>query len=76
MPMLACTHFVSWVVPVEGGKHQCQYCREIVAKKEITPKFEDLGAEYQAKWDAHEKGEAPAAAPPPGAQAAAPAKPA
>lgn len=79
MPMLACTHFVSWVIPVEGGKHQCQYCREIVTKKEITPKFEDLGAEYQKKWDAHEKGEAAAAtatAPASGAPATAPAKPA
>ena len=62
MPMLACSHFVSWVVPVEAGKHQCMYCREIVAKKEIYPKFEDLGPDFQKRWDAHEKGEsAPAA---------------
>jgi hypothetical protein len=65
MPMLACTHYVSWVVPAEGGKHQCLYCREMVAKKEIFPKFEDLGADYQKKWDAHEKGETAAAAPKP-----------
>lgn len=56
MPMLACTHFVSWVVPVEGGKHQCVYCHATVAKKDIYPKFDDLGPAYQQKWDAHEKG--------------------
>lgn len=56
--MLACTHFVSWVKPVEGGKHQCLYCRERVTKKDIYPKFEDLGPDFQRRWDAHEKGEA------------------
>ena len=62
MPMLTCMHHVSWVKPIEGGKHQCQYCREEVAKKEIYPKWEELGATFQAKWDRHEKGEAPEAA--------------
>jgi hypothetical protein len=57
MAMLACTHHVSWVVPVDGGKHQCLYCREIVTKKDVYPKFEELGADYQARWDRHEKGE-------------------
>jgi hypothetical protein len=57
MPMLACVHHVSWVVPTEGGKHTCVYCKEIVTKKDVYPKWEDLGAEYQRKWDAHEKGE-------------------
>lgn len=55
MPMLACVHFVSWVVPVEGGKHRCQYCRAIVVKKDLYPKFDDLGPDYQQKWDAHEQ---------------------
>jgi hypothetical protein len=58
--MLACIHHVGWVVPIAGGKHQCLYCREEVAKKDIYPKFEDLGAEYQSRWDRHEKGEAAA----------------
>jgi hypothetical protein len=57
MAMLSCTHHVSWVVPVDGGKHQCLYCREIVTKKDVYPKFEELGADYQARWDRHEKGE-------------------
>ncbi len=52
--MLNCTHHVSWVVPVEGGRHRCLYCRALVAKKDIYPKWDDLGADYQAKWTAHE----------------------
>ena len=60
MAMLACTHHVAWIRQVAGGKHQCSYCKAVVAKKEIYPKFEELGAEFQAKWDAHEK-TAPAA---------------
>src|SRR5688572_12853944 len=43
MPMLACTHHVSWIAPAEGGKHQCLYCREMVTKKDIFPKWDDLG---------------------------------
>ena len=46
MPMLACLHNVSWVVPAPGGKHQCLYCKAIVAKKDIYPKWDDLGTEY------------------------------
>jgi hypothetical protein len=29
-------------------------CFEAVAKKDVTPKFEDLGVELQKRWDAHE----------------------
>ena len=43
--------------PVEGGKHLCSYCKELVIKKDIYPKWDDLGAAFQAKWDRHEKGE-------------------
>ncbi len=45
MPMLACIHYVSWVVPIDGGKHQCLYCRETVSKKDIYPKFRRSGRE-------------------------------
>jgi hypothetical protein len=62
MPMLACIHHVTWLKPIEGGKHQCSYCKTVVAKKDIYPKFEDLGAEFQQRWERHEKVEA---APPP-----------
>src|SRR6185436_7319755 len=65
MPMLACTHHVTWIAPAEGGKHQCLYCREFVTKKDIFPKWDDLGPDFQKRWDAHEKGETAAAAPKP-----------
>ena len=62
MPMLACIHSVSWVVPLPGGQHQCLYCRATVAKKDLYPKWDELGLAYQQKWEAHEKGPAPAPA--------------
>jgi hypothetical protein len=57
MAMLSCTHHVSWIKPIEGGKHWCSYCKEVVVKKDIYPKFEELGAAFQQKWERHEKGE-------------------
>jgi hypothetical protein len=67
MTMLACIHHVTWLRRIEGGKHQCGYCGDIVTKKEIYPKFEDLGTDFQLNWDRHEKGEAakPSAESPP-----------
>jgi hypothetical protein len=64
VPHLTCIHHVQWVVPIEGGKHFCQYCKTEVAKKDIYPKFDDLGDDFKQAWDRHEKGEsaAPAAA--------------
>ena len=67
MPMLACTHHVAWLKPVAGGKHQCGNCKAVVAKKDIYPKFEELGAEFQARWEQHEKSAAPAPAAAPAA---------
>ncbi len=70
MALLGCIHFVSWVIPVEAGQHRCRYCGEIVTKKTLYPKFEDLGAEFQKRWDAHEAtGPAPAAPAKPAAAA-------
>jgi len=63
MPMLACLHNASWVIQAPGGKHQCLYCKAFVAKKDVYPKWDDLGAEYQARWNAHESPPAAAAAP-------------
>ena len=64
MGMLACAHHISWVVPVAGGLHMCNFCREIVKKSETLPKVADL-PDLEKKWDAHEKGEAaPVAAKP------------
>lgn len=55
MPMLACPHHISWIVPVPGGLHRCNLCRETVKKSETTPKVADL-PDLEKKWDAHEKG--------------------
>jgi len=49
-----CPHHIQWVVPAPHGLHQCLQCFEAVTKKDITPKFEDLGPELQRRWDAHE----------------------
>jgi hypothetical protein len=46
----------------------------VVTKKDVTPKFEDLGPEIQKRWDAHEAAAKPPAPPP--APAAAPGGPA
>ncbi len=50
-----CPHHVQWVVPVAHGLHQCIQCYEVVTRKDVTPKFEELPPEMQARWDAHEK---------------------
>ena len=36
-----------------------------ITKKDIFPKWDDLGPDFQKRWDAHEKGETAAAAPKP-----------
>ncbi|HEY6106679.1 MAG TPA: hypothetical protein VIV59_11890 [Anaeromyxobacteraceae bacterium] len=69
-----CPHHIQWIVPVTQGLHQCLQCTEVVTKKDVTPKFEDLGPEIQKRWDAHEAAaKPPAPAPVP---AAAPPSPA
>ena len=49
-----CPHHIQWVTEAENGLHQCLQCFEAVAKKDVTPKFEELGPELQKRWDAHE----------------------
>ena len=63
-----CPHHIQWVVEAHNGLHQCLQCFDAVTKKDVTPKFEDLGEELQKRWDAHE-----ARATKPAAQAPAPA---
>jgi hypothetical protein len=46
-------------------------CFDLVTRKEVTPKFEDLAPELQKRWEAHEATYQPPAAAP----AAPPAKP-
>lgn len=51
---------MQWVRPVAGGLHQCILCQQVVTKKDVYPKFEDLPLEFQRRWDEHEAaGEAP-----------------
>jgi hypothetical protein len=38
-------------------------CFEPVTKKDITPKFEELGPDLQRRWEAHEAAAARAAEP-------------
>jgi hypothetical protein len=60
-----CPHHIQWVIEAPGGLHQCLQCFEAVAKKDVTPKFEDLGLEFQKRWDDHEaRAPKPAAAAP------------
>ena len=59
-----CPHHIQWVVPVAGGLHQCLQCYEVVTRKDVTPKFEELGAEAQKRWEAHEASAKPAPAAP------------
>jgi len=70
-----CPHHIQWVVPVAYGQHQCMQCWDLVTRKDVTPKFEDLAPDLQKKWEAHEATYKPPAAPPAPAPAAAPAKP-
>ncbi len=74
--VMNCPHHVSWLIPVRHGLHQCIQCWQVVTRKDIIPKFEDLSQEFQRRWEAHEKsGEptGPASVPP--AKPAAPAAP-
>ena len=58
--MLNCQHHIQWVRQVAGGLHQCILCFQAVAKKDVSPKFEDLPDDFRRRWDAHEATRAPA----------------
>jgi hypothetical protein len=63
--VLNCPHHIQWVRPIDGGLHQCILCQQVVTKKDVYPKLEELSAELRARWDAHEaKGEAREPGPP------------
>lgn len=49
-----CLHHVQWVRTVPGGLHQCIQCFQVVSKKDIYPKYEDLTDEFRRRWEAHE----------------------
>jgi hypothetical protein len=67
-----CPHHIQWVVPVAFGQHQCMQCWDLVTRKDVTPKFEDLAPDLQKAWEAHEATYKQPSSPP----APAPAKPA
>ncbi len=71
--MLNCQHHIQWVREVPGGLHQCILCTQVVTKKDVQPKLEDLPEEFSRCWDAHEATRPPAA--PPVAEAPAAPKP-
>jgi hypothetical protein len=52
--VLNCPHHVQWVRPVAGGLHQCILCFQVVGKKDVYPKLEELPEEFRRRWDAHE----------------------
>ena len=62
--MLTCTHHIQWVRPVENGLHQCILCFQVVGRKDVYPKLEDLPPEVRSRWDAHEATRAAPADPP------------
>jgi len=52
--VLTCQHHIQWVRQVAGGLHQCILCTQVVTKKDVWPKLEDLPEEFRRRWDAHE----------------------
>jgi hypothetical protein len=62
--MLNCVHHIQWVREVHGGLHQCMQCFQVVTRKDVFPKFEDLPEEFRWRWDAHEATRDQAAAAP------------
>lgn len=55
MPFLACVHHVQWLTRAADGKFQCSYCRAFLQRKDVYPKWDDLGPDFQAWWLQHEK---------------------
>ena len=63
--MLNCPHHVQWVRRVPGGLHQCIQCFQVVTKKDVYPRPEDLSDEFRRRWDEHEATRPAPGAPPP-----------
>ena len=55
-----CPHHIMWIVEREHGLHQCIQCQQVVTRKDVTPRFEDLGPLLQQRWQAHETSGQPA----------------
>lgn len=52
--MLNCIHHIQWVREVHGGMHQCTQCFQVVTRKDVYPKFEELPEGFRLRWEAHE----------------------
>ncbi len=61
--MLTCIHHVQWIREVPGGLHQCIQCFQVLARKDVYPRFEDLPEWVRRRWDEHEASGASAAGP-------------
>jgi hypothetical protein len=59
--VLTCVHHVQWVRQAPGGLHQCILCYQVVSKKDVYPKFEDLSPEFRERWERHEASSEPPA---------------
>lgn len=53
-PVLNCPHHIQWIRRAPDGVHQCILCHQAVSKKDVYPRFEDLSAEAQRRWEEHE----------------------
>jgi hypothetical protein len=61
-PVLNCQHHIQWIRRAPDGLHQCILCHQAVSRKDVYPKFEDLSAEAQRRWEEHEATRPPPAA--------------
>ncbi len=60
--MLNCVHHVQWAVEAPGGLHQCLQCSQVVTRKDVTPRWEDLPEAFRRRWEEHEAARESAAA--------------
>ncbi len=45
---MLCVHHIQWVREVPGGLHQCIQCLQVVSRKDVYPKLEDLTEELRS----------------------------
>lgn len=56
-----CPHHVQWVRELPEGLHQCIQCHQLVTRKDVYPKLEDLPEEFRRRWERHEATRGPPA---------------
>jgi hypothetical protein len=55
--MLGCIHHVQWLLPAPEGRWRCNNCKAPVTRKDVYPRFDELGEDFARRWELHEKGE-------------------